>query len=757
MKRLILISNRAPVKIRRTQGSLQFQPAVGGLATGLRSFVKQEKERSKIDTIVWIGWPGAELTPEERPGAAQVLRSEYGVEGVFLSNEIMDRFYRGFCNKTLWPLFHYFPSYAEYDRDFWIEYERVNKTFAEKVISLLQPEDTIWIHDYHLMLLPSLIRNERPQASIGFFLHIPFPNYEVYRLLPGEWREKLLSGMLGADLVGFHTPEYQSYFLRTVEQITGLKNRSGALTYRGRTVQTGPFPMGIEFERFHNSGGSPEVQKECASLREHLGEERAIVSIDRQDYSKGILNRLEAYEFFLERYPQWREKVTVLMVVVPSRVGVENYQAVKSSIDEAVGRINGKFSRLGWTPIVYQYRELGFEELMALYISSDVALVTPLRDGMNLIAKEFVASRIDESGVLILSELAGAADELRDALIVNPNNRDQIATALADALTMPPEEQARRMRTMQARVKQYDVLQWAEEFLNTLETVKQEQAVPRPLLLDRKKREELLSAFSRAKSRSLLLDYDGTLTPIVEDPRSAIPAKNLINVLKRLASKSNTEVAIISGRDRHTLERWFGGLRIGLIAEHGAFMRKGRGGRLRKLLSVRKPRWTVTHKMSAEWKTPIKDALFAAARELPGASVEEKDYSVAFHFRSADPTASEEIVRELLDSLSALDSDQKLAIVQGKKVVEVRIEGIDKGSAAERWLSKKVKIPDFLLAIGDDVTDEDLFHAMPEKAYTIKVGEHHSWAHFSLASPAEVLDLLKELAGTPLQLRNRIA
>jgi trehalose 6-phosphate synthase/phosphatase len=751
---MIIVSNRAPINIQRTESGLLYRPATGGLATGIKSYIDIQHRNGATERMLWIGWPGSAVEALDRNEVTQTLLDQYGVEGVYLTEDIMERFYQGFCNKTLWPLFHYFPSFAEYDKSNWEEYISVNETFADVVASAALPNETIWVHDYHLLLLPALLRERLPKARIGFFLHVPFPSYEIFRLLPSVWRERMLEGMLGADLVGFHTPEYNSYFLRSIAEVFGedvsrgdeRSNDRVTVTFRGRLITTGAFPMGIEYGRFHGAVPLPEVQAECTQLRKHVGDSKLILSIDRQDYTKGILNRLDGYEYFLDQQSEWRGKVTMLMVVVPSRVGVENYQLVKSQIDEAVGKINGRYTSIGWAPIVYQYRELGFEEMIALYTCSDVALVTPLRDGMNLIAKEYVATRIDLSGVLILSEMAGAVDELKDALIINPNNKEEIGDALLHALEMPLDEQQRRMTIMQRRVEEYNVVKWANDFLTTLDDTKSKQEALGVPELDAASRSDLLLRFANARSRLILLDYDGTLTPHVSDPAMAAPSDRVLAVLRRLAETPRTDVAVISGRDKKTLSRWLGELPIGLAAEHGVFIHKPKLKWLSRLLPTFLASWVRTDGVTDLWKADVREAMQHATSDIPGGQIEEKEFSIAFHYRNSETTLLIPKLRTLRLQLDEIAMKNQLQILDGNMVIEVRVEGVHKGSAAKRWLDRIGGSPEFMLAIGDDTTDEDLFAAMPSNAFTIKVGSHPSQARHTLGDPNEVLQLLDDMA-----------
>jgi len=468
--RLLVISNRLPITIEKKEGKLYLKESSGGLVSGLSSYLDSLKGSSfpsKTD-YVWIGWPGIEVEQNEQEGLKKRILNEYRSYPVYLSENVMEKFYEGFCNNIIWPLFHYFPSYALYEAEYWDSYNEVNEKFLEAILEMIKPDDLIWIHDYHLMLLPKLIREKKPDARIGFFLHIPFPAFEIFSLLPSQWRVKILEGLLGSDVIGFHTQDYTLYFLRCVQRILMNEHNEGNISIENRIVKAGTFPMGIDFQKFQKSFGKSEVQKNIKTFKQTLKYEKIILSIDRLDYTKGIINRLQGYEIFLQNNPGCLGKIILILRVVPSRIGVKHYRKMKKQIDEFVGRINGKFGNISWAPISYQYGFLPFNPMVALYSISDVILVTPLRDGMNLISKEYVACRIDKTGVLILSEMAGSSKELTEALIINPNNKEEIAEAISAALAMPVREQIRRIKIMQMHLKNFDVVKWAEDFIREL-------------------------------------------------------------------------------------------------------------------------------------------------------------------------------------------------------------------------------------------------------------------------------------------------
>ena len=457
-----------------------------------------------------------------------------------------------------------------------------------------------------------------------------------------------------------------------------------------------------------------------------------ILSVDRLDYSKGIPNRLEGYELFLETHPEFQGKVALLMVVVPSRIGVMQYDLMKRQIEELVGKINGRFGRVGWTPVIYQYRHVPFTSLAALYAVSDVCLVTPLRDGMNLIAKEYLATRGDESGMLILSEMAGAAKELPEAIIINPNNRAEIAMALKEALETPVEEQQKRNRIMRRRLQRYDVTRWAGDFLTALLGMREIQNRIESKLLSSSASTAIRERYQNSLRRLLFLDYDGTLTPLVRTPALAAPDEKIIKLLNTLCADSRNSVVITSGRDRRTLEGWFRDIRLGLVAEHGAWLQPAGES------------WQRAKTAASEWKYDLLPTLETYADRLPGSFVEEKEESVAWHYRLADPEQAELRAAELVDHLLNLTGKTDLQVVQGNKVVEIRRAGLDKGNAAALWMSKSNY--DFILAIGDDATDEDLFRSMPAAAVSIRVGVSGTHAQYNIRNCAEVIDLLFLLA-----------
>ncbi|CAN5879917.1 bifunctional alpha,alpha-trehalose-phosphate synthase (UDP-forming)/trehalose-phosphatase [soil metagenome] len=720
--RTIIVSNRLPIKIKREGEELKYETSEGGLATGLGSIYKQGGN-------IWIGWPGLYLEREEEEyGAVENLQKQ-NMSPVFLTeNEIKD-YYEGFSNETLWPTCHYFPQYAVYEQTFWEAYEKVNRKFCDQVVKVAGPDDTIWVHDYQLLLLPQMIRELLPDSSIGFFQHIPFPSFEIFRLLP--WRRALLNGILGADLIGFHTYDDMRHFLSSISRIVGFGNTNGMIDTGIRTVMVDAFPMGIDYEKYASVATSQETLENVEQLNKVYGDRKMILSIDRLDYSKGIPNRLLAFEHFLQTHPEYLEKVVLVMVVVPSRDQVGRYKELKEEVDELVGRINSSYSTINWSPIQYFYRSFPLDELSAFYTRADIALVTPMRDGMNLVCKEYLASKHDQTGVLILSEMAGASRELSEAIQINPNNLPQMADAMYDALTMEEEDQKAHIENMQKTLKKYNIHHWVDLFMNRLAFIKSKQMALATSQLDQSEREYLKQRYEAAQNRLIFLDYDGTLSPFQGEPQRAHPDEELITLLQDLTADPKNRVVIISGRDRETLGTWLDGLYLAMIAEHGVWLKE------------RGEDWQMIQPLRNDWKKEIRPIMELHVSRTPGSLLEEKDFSLVWHYRKVETGLGEVRVSELISHLSYIANSINLQLLEGDKVIEIKNVEVNKGKAAFRWIETYPH--DYVLAIGDDKTDEDTFKAMPDNAFTIKVGNSRSVAKYYLDSFQEVRSLLLDL------------
>ncbi len=728
INKTLIVSNRLPVKIVEQNGEYLLSPSEGGLATGLGSVYKKGEN-------IWIGWPGIDV-PEERQQEVTEKLAELNLIPVFLSPEEINLYYEGFSNEVLWPVFHYMVTYANFDQAYWSFYQRVNDKFSTIVTAHLDEGDTVWIHDYQLLLLPCLIRTARQQVTIGFFQHIPFPSYEIFRLIP--WREELIRGMFGADLLGFHTFDDVRHFLSAASRISGSKISDNVIMYKDRQIVVESFPMGIDARKFENLVTDPVVLEHIASLKETMQDSKIILTIDRLDYSKGIIQRLQAYELLLQMHPEYIEHLSLYMIVVPSRDTVPQYKELRDQIDQLVGNINAGYRTLNWLPVHYFYRSFPVEFLSALYASADVCLVTPMRDGMNLVSKEYVASRVDNSGVLILSEMAGASKELNDAMIVNPNNIGEVMRAIVLALNMPVEEQRIRMSVMRGIVKKFDIHLWVKNFMDKLKEVKQMQESLLTKHAVRVVREQIAKVYATASDRYIFLDYDGTLVGFNSDPDKSSPDQDLYDILEALSADPANRIVIVSGRRNQTLEQWFGHMKLDLIAEHGAWQKHYQ------------EEWKSLPLLTDKWKQEVKAVLDTYTDRTPGSFIEDKSYSLVWHYRKVEDGLGELRANEIINHLKMTVADKGLQLMPGNKVIEFKNIEVNKGKAALNWLYGKE--PDFIMALGDDYTDEDIFKALPPEAYTIKVGSNISAARYYLRNFFEVRDLLKSLlATTPKQ------
>jgi trehalose 6-phosphate synthase/phosphatase len=722
---LIVVSNRLPMSLVLTTSGYSYKPSAGGLATALSGL--------RRESFLWVGWPGAAVPDSRKEEVRRELLSPHRCFPVFLTPEQIEHFYNRFCNGVLWPLFHYLPEYTDFELEGWAYYQEVNQLFAQVVGELAPPKATIWIHDYHLMLLPRLLRERLPDARIGFFLHIPFPSSEVYRLLPV--RRHILEGLLGADVVGFHTYDYARHFRSACLRVLGYEATPDVIDVEGRPVRLAVAPIGIDAAHFEKLARSQRVQARLRQLRSQFTNCKVVLGVDRLDYSKGLTHKLRAFERFLQRYPQWRGRCVLFQVAVPSRTGVERYRQLRREVEELVGHINGLYSSVEHTAVHFLFQEVSAVTLSALYQLGDVCWVSSIRDGMNLVSQEYVISQVQGNGALVLSEFTGAAQLLDGAILTNPWNADQMAEALHQALEMPEAERRSRLERMQSKVRACDCRQWASKFLRVLDQhfrLLEQIPTPRNLLAVV---EELLEAYRTASRRFLLLDYDGTLRPFAPTPQEAAPSRDVCQLLEALASAGQAHVYVVSGRDAATLEAWLGELPIGLCAEHGVWLREP-GSR----------QWIQLVEVSRGWFCAVRPILESYASMTPGALVEEKSAALAWHYRRCDPDLGEWQAKELAFHLRSVVGNLPVEVTHGHKVIEVRAKGASK-AALVRYLSRRWTEADFLFAAGDDATDEEMFQEMPAHSWTCRVGRRSSAAFYYVDRPADLRRVLELMAG----------
>jgi trehalose 6-phosphate synthase/phosphatase len=718
---LLVVSNRLPFTYQRGPRGIERELSAGGLVSALQPVLERRGG-------TWVGWAGSELDLplDQAQGEAG---EPYDVRFVTLSRAEVSGYYHGFANRTLWPLFHCFPTRTHFDSRQWQIYERVNARFAEVAAQARAGAELVWIHDYHLMRAPLYLRALARNARIAFFAHIPFPPYDLFRLLP--WDRDLLRGLLACDLIGFHVPGYVRNFLDSAERLLGARvdHEASLVEHGDRVVRVGAFPLGIDFLRYEahaRDAPAPAPRRE-----------RVVLGVDRLDYTKGIPERLTAFECLLERHTEHRGKVVLLQVAVPSRSQVTEYRRLKREIDELVGRINGRFATARWSPIQYLCRSFPAERLAALYRDADVALITPLRDGMNLVAKEFVACQTVQPGVLVLSRLAGAAESMREALLVNPYNIDETAEAVHRALTMEEVERRSRMAALRRRERRGTVEVWTRDFLQAAAA---EPAGLRPPTDD--DFERWLGRFLAGSRLALFLDYDGTLTPLCERPEQAVLSEAMRGALAACAARPDTDVTIVSGRAIADVERMVGQPDITYVGNHG--------------MEISSPGLPLfRHEDLPFYQSKIGPLARTLSEQAPaGAWVERKGVTLTFHYRAVDAAEhgkTAALARTLIAAAGFRARDAHCAVEALPPIAW------DKGRAVLHILRTRFG-PDWpeqvrAVYVGDDQTDEDAFRVLSGLGATFRVGgsETPTVAARLLPNVDAVLALLRWLAQRPIE------
>ena len=715
---MILASNRLPVTITTTSEGAALKASSGGLASALREY----HERGDGS---WIGWLGDTSSLNEQTTRALFEQAKQKrLKPVELSAEEVALFYDGYSNAVLWPLFHYLLDKVQHEAsEEWRAYVAVNERFADAIASEVKGSEVVWVHDYQLTLVPSMLRRRAGSARIGFFLHIPWPSADVFRILPS--RAEILAGLLGADLIGFQTENDRQNFAHAAAEVLGLDFNAESLHWEDREIRLSVYPIGIDVDTFTRN--SREIERMTAQIRAETRGKKIVLGVDRLDYTKGLERRMLAVDRLLEREPALRDQLHFIQLAVPSREKIDAYAELRSRVNELVSRTNSSFGSPTSSPVQFLYRSIPVDELIALYRAADVMLVTPLRDGMNLVCKEYAAARTDGLGALILSEFAGATSQLATAITVNPYDIVGVANAIEHAMFMSEEEQQLRMRELRKVVEDSPVQAWAADFLRDLEAV--EPANP-ALATAASELESAVQQLLAAKNRVLLLDYDGTLAPIAELPSLAAPNQQLLTLLRRLVDAPGTAVHIVTGRSQDSIEPWLGGLPLWLHVEHGLRSRKPDG----TWLPLLRERPQVIETASS--------IMLKYVQRLRGSFVESKAASVAFHYRRANPLSALEVLGALRQELERACPEVQL--LDGHKVLELRQSGVSKNVAVNIALEHAPK-DSVVLAAGDDRTDEDMFAALPPGALSIRVGGGTSAARLRVESSRALLGLLSRL------------
>ncbi|KAI8335822.1 glycosyltransferase family 20-domain-containing protein [Chlamydoabsidia padenii] len=745
------------------------------LYSGVQSLAKNYE-------TIHIGWTGPirvkgtkqdvrQIFPEDKARLEKLLWDTDRIIPIFLEKESHGH-YEGYCKEVLWPLFHYIVGEHATDgrseKQFWADYVAVNQQFADTIIANYQEGDIICIHDYHLLLVSEMIRAKLPNAVIGLFFHATMPSSEILRCL--TTRNDILRGMLGSTLVGFQTYSYARHFISSCTRVLGCESTQVGVNYNGQMVAVGAFPIGIDCDRVHAYCKQPGVEPKMAAIRDMYAGKKIIIGRDKLDSTKGVLQKLHAFEQFLHRYPEWRNKVVLIQVATPT---YGDHAKLESKVSEAVSHINSTFGSLEFTPVHYYHQDVDRDEYYALLSVADVGLITCIRDGMNTTSFEFIICQHEQNhSPLILSEFAGTAGSLSAAMLVNPWDYSEVAKAINDALKMSPEDKLTRHKQLYKHVTRHTASFWAHSFVTQLVSISEQQSLQSHATpaLDLN---SLVNTYLGSKKRLLFFDYDGTLTPIVSIPGDAKPSPDLLTCLQTLCDDPRNIVWVISGRDQQTLDGWLGSVKgLGFSAEHGCYLKPPNG-----------QTWSsIVDDMDMSWKQDVAEIFAYYTERTQGSFVENKKSSITWHYRQADATFGEFQAKECQNHLEhAIVSKLPVEILVGKKNLEVRPMSINKGEIVKRILSQHADA-DLVVCAGDDKTDEDMFrmlssayHAQKKESaqdtrppplarkttpvlttwsdmalYSITVGspEKKTMANWHVRSSTDVVDCLKKLAST---------
>ncbi len=727
-KRMILVSNRLPMTSeKQADGQFIIQSSTGGLVAGLREIHQSEQS-------VWVGYSGVASSD---PGY-QSLKKQLATNrliSVDLDEDEYKAYYNGASNNIIWPLFHYFPGAIHPSGEDWQAYENVNLKFAKAILAIAQPDDQIWVHDYQLMRLPALLRQANPDFSIAYFHHIPFPSSELFRIL--KPRREMLQGLLGADIIGFHTYDYVRHFLTTVTRILGCHTHLDEILYHGRRVKVVAQPLGVDVQMIQRESENASGQKDVMKLAYQIGNCTVLLGLDRLDYTKGIPERLMAFRQLLKQYPQYIGKVTYIQISVPSRTNIQSYSDLRATVERLIGQINGEFGAPGYTPIQYLYRSFTKDEIIAFYKLARIAIVTPLRDGLNLVCKEYVAARDDDDGVLILSEMAGAAAEMGEALLVNPYDVDSFAKTIHLGLTMSAAERHQRMVKLRQRIIEFDNIAWLRAFTkNWEEAVKRNHIHSLPL--NASIQTQLIKNIGSAQRCFIFIDYDNSLNPIDNRPENITPNADCLNLLSELGKKTKIELILMTDRTIEFCRTFFNELPLHIVAEHGALIRINKGSKnWQPLLSAE------------EFSTIEKDILRlleSYTHHIPGTYVEQKQFSIVWHYRQAESLFANAQARDLSTALGQLLENTPFIVNNEKKMLIIRHVLVNKGYALEKMLHElEFKPEDLLITIGNDESDEDMYKMHLQQNFAIHIGSSNLFAKYHLPSSEETQQLLLEI------------
>ncbi|XP_028767133.1 alpha,alpha-trehalose-phosphate synthase [UDP-forming] 6 [Neltuma alba] len=791
-ERIIIVANQLPIRAQRKPDGCSSSSSTRNwlFQWDDNSLLLQLKDGLGDDDIdvIYVGCLKEEIHPNEQDEVSQFLLENFRCVPTFLPSDLFSRYYHGFCKQQLWPLFHYMlPLSPElggrFNRSLWQAYVSVNKIFADRIMEVINPEDDyVWIHDYHLMVLPTFLRKRFNRVKLGFFLHSPFPSSEIYKTLP--IREELLRALLNSDLIGFHTFDYARHFLSCCSRMLGLSYESKrgyiGLEYYGRTVSIKILPVGIHMGQLQQVLSFTKTEEKVAELiKQFAGRGRTLMlGVDDMDIFKGISLKLLAMEQLLIQHPEWQGKVVLVQIANPARGKGKDVKEVQAETKATVKRINETFGKPGYDPVILIEEPLKFYEKVAYYSVAECCLVTAVRDGMNLIPYEYIVSRqgndkLDKvlglssspkKSMLVVSEFIGCSPSLSGAIRVNPWNIDAVADAMDSALEMPDSEKELRHEKHYRYVSTHDVGYWARSFLQDLERTCGDHVRRRwwgigfglgfrVVALDPNFRklsmEHIVSAYRRTKTRAILLDYDGTLMPQASIDKS--PTSKTIEILSSLCRDKNNMMFLVSARSRKTLAEWFSPCEnLGIAAEHGYFLRLKRDAE-----------WeTCGPATDCSWKQIAEPVMKLYTETTDGSTIEDKETALVWCYEDADPDFGSCQAKELLDHLESVLANEPVTVKSGQNIVEVKPQGVSKGIVVKRLLSTMQEneiSPDFVLCIGDDRSDEDMFEVISSslagptlapkaEVFACTVGRKPSKAKYYLDDTAEIVRLMQGLA-----------
>lgn len=782
-ERMIIVGNQLPIRAHRRSdgGGWNFSWDEDSLLRQLKDGLAEDVE------VIYVGCLREEIDPNEQEDVAQTLLETFKCVPAFVPPDLFSKYYHGFCKQQLWPLFHYMLPLSpdlggRFDRSLWQAYVSVNKIFADKVMEVISPDDDfVWVHDYHLMVLPTFLRKRFNRVKLGFFLHSPFPSSEIYRTLPV--RDEILRALLNSDLIGFHTFDYARHFLSCCSRMLGLSYQSKrgyiGLEHYGRTVSIKILPVGIHMGQLRSVLDLPETEHRVAELKNQFGDQTVLLGVDDMDIFKGISLKLLAFEHLLTQHPEKRGKVVLVQIANPARGRGKDVQEVQSETHATIERINRTFRRPGYEPVVLIDTPLEFYERIAYYVIAECCLVTAVRDGMNLIPYEYIICRqgtrklddtlsLDPSApkksMLVVSEFIGCSPSLSGAIRVNPWNIDAVSEAMDSALIVSESEKQLRHDKHYRYVSTHDVPYWTHSFLQDLERACRDHVRRRcwgigfglgfrVIALDPNFRklsvDHIVSAYKRTKNRAILLDYDGTM--MMQRSICESPNAEAVGMLNNLCRDPKNVVFIVSGKDKRTLTEWFASCgKLGLAAEHGYFLRPNADAEWETCVTL----------PDFYWKQIAEPVMKLYTETTDGSTIEARESALVWNYQFADPDFGSCQAKELLDHLESVLANEPVSVKSGLNIVEVKPQGVSKGLVAERLLEtmqEKGMLPDFVLCVGDDRSDEDMFEVIMSamagpslspvaEVFACTVGQKPSKAKYYLEDTTEILKMLQGLA-----------